>query len=161
MRIGFFIFYTVSQYFSPEGLEKLKKELEDRKGTLRIEINKRILAAKELGDLSENAEFTEAKEAQAFNEGRIAEIEDLLKEAKVVDPNHTATEVMVGSTVVVNSTRGEQKFTIVGPSESNPAQGFISNESPIGKALVGHKKGDVVEVRTPGGIATFTIVNIM
>src|SRR3989338_5000236 len=129
-----------TQYFSPEGLEKLKKELEERKSEVRNEINRKILAAKELGDLSENAEYSEAKEMQSFNEGRITELEEMIKNATLIGPHQKIESAMVGSTVRVSSDQhGEQKFTIVGAAESNPAGGFISNESPLGSAFLGHK----------------------
>ena len=124
-----------SQYFSPEGLEKLKKELEDRKYVLRKEIALKIVEAKDLGDLAENAEFTEAKEMQAFNEGRIEELENILKNAQLISKSSGGI-VDVGSTVKAKSPVGEHTFTIVGASESNPAQGFISNESPLGGLLL-------------------------
>ena len=98
------------QYFSPEGLEKLKKELEERKDGIRVEITRKILAAKELGDLSENAEYSEAKEMQGFNEGRIVELEDMIKNAVMIDPHQKLEAVVVGSTVRVKSEQhGEQK----------------------------------------------------
>lgn len=149
-----------TQYFSPEGLEKLKKELEERKNTTRAEVNRKILAAKELGDLSENAEYIEAKELQGFNEGRIVELEDLIKNATVIERQQQHSVIMVGSTVKVNSKHGDQKFTIVGAIESNPSEGFISNESPLGSAFLGHKKGEEVEVKTPSGVAVYTILDI-
>ncbi|OGN05169.1 MAG: hypothetical protein A2831_01650 [Candidatus Yanofskybacteria bacterium RIFCSPHIGHO2_01_FULL_44_17] len=150
-----------AQYFSPEGLEKLKKELEERKAEIRAEITRKILAAKELGDLSENAEYVEAKETQGFNEGRIAELEDMIKNAVIIEPHQKLEAVVVGSTVRVKSEHGEHKFTIVGAAESNPTQGFISNESPLGTAFLGCKKGEVIEVKTPGGIATYKILDII
>lgn len=150
-----------TQYFSPEGLEKLKKELEERKGEVRTEVTRKILAAKELGDLSENAEYIEAKEMQSFNEGRIAELEEMVKNAVMIGPHQKADVVIVGSTVSVKSgEHGEQKFTIVGAAESNPAHGFISNESPLGTAFLGKKKGEEVEVKTPGGIVTYKLLEI-
>lgn len=148
------------QYFSKEGLEKLKKELGERKDTLRTEITRKILAAKELGDLSENAEYIEAKEAQSFNEGRIAELEEAVKEGVVISNGTNHDFVAVGATVKVQSPHGEHKFTIVGPAESDPAQGFISNESPLGAAFIGKKKGEEIEVKTPGGLSKYKILDI-
>jgi transcription elongation factor GreA len=150
-----------NQYFSPEGLEKLKKELEERTGSIRTEITRKILDAKELGDLSENAEYTEAKELQGFNEGRIVELEEIIKNAIVIGPNHEHEIVSVGSTVKVKSAHGEQKFTIVGASESDPVQGFISNESPLGTAFLGRRKDEEVEVRTPSGMIKYEILEIL
>lgn len=150
------------QYFSPEGLEKLKKELEERKAEIRVEITRKILAAKELGDLSENAEYAEAKEMQSFNEGRIAELEDMIKNAVIINPHQKLEVVVVGSTVRVKSVEhGEQKFTIVGAAESDPLQGFISNESPLGTAFIGHKKTEEIEVKTPGGMVKYKILEII
>ncbi|MEK7507012.1 MAG: transcription elongation factor GreA [Patescibacteria group bacterium] len=148
------------QYLSRDGLGKLKKELEERKGQIRTEITRKILAAKELGDLSENAEYVEAKEAQSFNEGRIAELEEIIKEAVVISNGNTHDIIVVGSTVRVKSPQGEHRFTIVGPAESDPTQGFISNESPLGSAFIGHKKGEEVEVKTPGGVVEYKILEI-
>lgn len=150
------------QYFSPEGLEKLKKELEERKYVLRKEIAAKILEAKDLGDLAENAEFTEAKELQAFNEGRIEELEAILKHATLISKGNSGSgEVSVGSTVKVKSPAGEHTFTIVGASESNPVQGFISNESPLGKAFLGQKKGSEVEAETPKGSVKYKILEVL
>ena len=150
----------MSQYFSKEGLEKLKKELAERKGLLRTEITRKILAAKELGDLSENAEYIEAKEAQSFNEGRIAELEEAIKEGIVITNGQSRDVVAVGATVKVHSPHGQYQFTIVGPAESDPTQGFISNESPLGSAFIGRKKGEEIEVKTPGGMAKYKILDI-
>jgi len=148
------------QYFSPEGLEKLKKELEERKYILRKEIAAKIVEAKDLGDLAENAEFTEAKEMQAFNEGRIEELENILKHAQLISKS-TGEIVNIGSTVKAKSPVGEHTFTIVGASESNPAQGFISNESPLGQALVGRTKGNEIEVITPKGVVKYKILEVL
>ena len=152
----------VTQYFSLEGLEKLKKELEERRGDVRTEVARKILAAKELGDLSENAEYAEAKEMQGLNEGRIIELEEIIKNGVVIGPHQKSESVAVGSTVRVKSERhGEQKFTIVGAAESNPVQGFISNESPLGTSFLGRKKSEVIEVKTPGGVVTYKILEII
>ncbi len=152
----------MAQYFSPEGLEKLKKELEERKGPIRTDITRKVLDAKELGDLSENAEYMEAKELQGFNEGRIVELEEIVKNAVVIGPNHKHEVVAIGSTVRVESREhGEQKFTIVGAAESDPVQGFISNESPLGTAFIGRKKDEEVEVKTPSGLTKYKILEIL
>lgn len=148
------------QYFSPEGLEKLKKELEERKYTLRKDIAGRISEARDLGDLAENAEFTEAKEMQAFNEGRIEELENIIKNAQMIS-HSSGLLVDVGSTVKAKSPAGEHTFTIVGASESNPAQGFISNESPLGKSFLGQKKGSEIEVTTPRGVVKYKILEVL
>lgn len=151
-----------TQYFSPEGLEKLKKELGERKGEIRAEIARKILAAKEMGDLSENAEYSEAKEMQGLNEGRIVELEEMIKNGVIIEPHQKLEAAVVGSTVKVRSDQhGEQKFTIVGAAESNPAQGFISNESPLGTAFLGRKKNEEVDVKTPGGVTKYKILEII
>jgi transcription elongation factor GreA len=149
-----------NQYLSEEGLEKLKKELEERETTIRAAIAKRISEAKELGDLSENAEYTEAREAQSMNEGRIEEIKEILKNAAVIPAHHKHQTVVVGSTVSVKFDGHSRDFTIVGPSESNPAQGFISNESPLGSAFLGKKKGEEFEVLVPSGKVKYKILDI-
>ena len=150
----------MTQYLSSEGLEKLKKELEERETVLRPDIAKRILEAKELGDLSENAEYAEAREAQGMNESRIDELKDALKNAVIMGPNQQHKVVAVGSTVSVQFNRSERQYTIVGPSESNPAQGFISNESPLGVAFLGKKRGDELEVLVPSGKMKYKILDI-
>ncbi len=150
-----------NQYFSKEGLEKLKKELLERTDVLRPEIANRIKEAKEQGDLSENAEFDAAKEAQSINEGRIEEIHQILENAIVIsDENKSSGVIVVGSSVKADAGKGPQQFVIVGVTESNPTAGFISNESPLGKVLIGHKKGDVVEVRTPRGVEQYKILEV-
>lgn len=148
------------QYFSKEGLEKLKNELHERTEVLRPQIAQRIKEAKEQGDLSENAEFDAAKEAQSINEGRVEEIRNILENAVIVDHSKTTGIVVVGSTVKAECDGKTRDYTIVGVSESDPAQGFISNESPLGKAFLGHKKGDDVEVRTPKGTSKYKILDV-
>lgn len=150
-----------AQYFSAEGLEKLKKELEERKYILRKEIAAKILEAKDLGDLAENAEFTEAKEMQAFNEGRIEELESTIKNAMLIAGRDRGGAVAVGSTLKVKSPVGEYTFTIVGASESDPMRGLISNESPLGKAFLGQKKGAEIEVQTPKGLVKYKILEVL
>ena len=149
-----------NQYFSKEGLEKLKNELEERTTVLRSEIAKRIKEAKEEGDISENAAFDAAREAQASNEGRIEEIKATLENAVVISGSSGGGTVSVGSGVKVESQRGPQNFVIVGAAESDPVKGFISNESPLGKAFLGRKKGEKVEVKTPKGPVEYKIVEI-
>lgn len=150
-----------NQYFSKEGLEKLKNELEERTTVLRSEIAKRIKEAKEEGDISENAAFDAAREAQASNEGRIEEIKAALENAVVISGNSGGGTVSVGSGVKVESKdRGSQSFVIVGAAESDPVKGFISNESPLGKAFIGRKKGEKIEVKTPKGVAEYKILEI-
>lgn len=147
-------------YISRAGLEDLKKELgellEERK-----EITAKIKEAREFGDLSENAEYQEAKTKQSFIEGRIAEIEAMMKVAKVIDDNNrTNGRVALGSKVKVQVNGSAKEFVITGSNESNPAEGKISNEAPIGRALMGQKKGDKVDVTTPDGTKTYTILEV-
>ncbi len=149
-----------NQYFSKEGLEKLKKELEERINVIRPDIAKRLKEAKEEGDISENAAFDSAKEAQAVNEGRIEEIKDTLDNAKIFTGSSGKSIIEVGSSVTVESKNGSQHFVIVGAAESDPIKGFISNESPLGKAFLGHKKGDKVEVKTPKAVVEYKIAEV-
>ncbi len=149
------------QFVTKEGLKKLKEELNYLKTTKRQEIAKRIQAAKDLGDLSENAEYSEAKEQQALNEKRIAELEEILKNAQTIDDRHPKSNVVqIGSTITVRSNKKERTFTIVGSNEANPAEGKISNESPLAMSFLGHKAGDKVEVETPKGKIVYSIISI-
>ncbi len=147
------------QYISPEGFEEHKKELEELK-IKRQEIAQRLEEARALGDLSENQEYLAAREAQAFNEGRIIELQLLLKEAVIIDKNKKASAVQIGSSVQVKSNGSEKKFTIVGSEEADPLNNKISNESPLGRAFLGRKISETVEVETPGGKVTYKIIDI-
>ncbi len=150
-----------NQYFSREGLEKLKQELEHRTTVLRPEIAKRLKEAKEEGDISENAAFDAAKDAQSTNEGRIEEIKSILENAVIITGGGSVSgAVTVGSCIKVESKNGVQDFNIVGAAESDPIKGFISNESPLGKAFLGHKKGDSINVKTPKGMAEYKILEV-
>ncbi len=145
---------------TPEGLEKLKKELEDRKVRLRQEIALAIKEAKEQGDLSENAEYSEAKHQQNENESRIAELEAQLKESVVAKTDGSSSEVQVGSVVKAKISTMEMTFHIVGSNEANPSEGKISNESPLGQALLGQKKGAKIFVEAPSGKMEYEIVEV-
>lgn len=147
------------KYISKEGLEQLKKELEGLK-LKRQEIAQRLEEAKALGDLSENTEYIQAKEAQAFNEGKFLELEEVLRNAVVISKNNGNSIVQVGSSVEASAHGEKQVFTIVGSEEANPAQGKVSNESPIGRAFLGHKAGESVIVETPRGKMTYKIISI-
>ena len=136
---------------TPEGLEKLKTELEKLKKQDRQEVIDRIRTAKEFGDLSENAEYEEAKNAQAFIEGRIQEIEEMIRRAKVVVHHAGDAEVGLGSVTKVAIDGEDETYEIVGATESDPVSGKISIDSPIGRALVGKKVGDKVEIQVPAG----------
>jgi transcription elongation factor GreA len=137
---------------TPEGLEKLKDELEDLSTNKRREVAQRIKEAREFGDISENSEYDDAKNEQAMLEQRIANIEERLRSAQVVDASEVSTDVVgVGSMVNVKWDDGKtQKFTIVGSAEAKPPE-RLSNESPVGKALIGHKRNDEVQVLLPSG----------
>ena len=151
---------TKPSYLSREGLEKLRQELEVMTNVRRAEVAARIHDAKEHGDLSENAEYEDAKNEQAFVEGRIQTLEALIKNATIIDEHHSTEHVQIGSTVSVDSPDGSEVFTIVGSAEAAPREGRISNESPVGRALLGKKKGEKVLVRVPAGDFTYKIVNI-
>jgi transcription elongation factor GreA len=148
------------QIISQDGYDKLKHELEHLTKVKRREIAERIQSAKDLGDLSENAEYADAKEAQAFNEGRIAEIEATLKNATVVTNGKEKNEIGMGSVFTANSQNGSKTFTIVSFNEVDPAAGKISNESPMGRAFLHKKKGDTVKVSTPRGEIEYKITDI-
>jgi transcription elongation factor GreA len=151
----------MSKLITEEGLKKIKEELENRKTTIRQGIADSIKEAKEQGDLSENAEYSEAKRQQAENEAKIAELEFMLKESTVVEYDAKATGVaQIGSKVKVKTNGQEMEFQIVGSNEANPAEKKISNESPIGKGFIGKKKNDSVQIETPGGKIDFTILAV-
>ncbi|MDD5567315.1 MAG: transcription elongation factor GreA [Patescibacteria group bacterium] len=150
-------------YITQEGYERLKKELEDLKNNKRKEIANRIQEAKELGDLSENAEYAEAKNEQAFIEGRVIQLENLLKNVTIIESNKTPLNkniVQVGSVIELKTGNRNQTYTIVGSNEADPESGKISNESPLGQAFLGRKIGEQVEVAIPAGKVTYTITNI-
>jgi len=147
-------------YLSKEGYEKLREELDEMVNVRRAEVAARIHEAKEHGDISENAEYEDAKNEQAFVEGRIQTLSALIKNAVMIEENHSTTHVQIGSTVTVQSDDGKEKFTIVGSAEAAPADGKISNESPVGRALLGRKKGETVQVTVPAGEFSYKIVSI-
>lgn len=147
-------------YLSPEGIETLKKELQELKTKKRQEIAKRLQEAKDLGDLSENAEYFEAKEAQSLNESRIGELEELLKNAVIIEAPNEENTIGIGSTIEVKSAAGAERFSIVGSAEAKPQEGKISNESPLGRSFLNRKIGDDIEVKTPGGTTKYKIIKI-
>lgn len=149
-----------SQYFSKEGLEKLKEEYAHRTGQLRLDIAARIREAKDQGDLSENAEYAEAKESQSLNEGRIEELKAILDNAVIISSHASKDIVHVGSQLKVQAGKETREFTIVGGVEADPANGKISNESPLGSAFLGHKKGDKVMVTTPKGPVEYKLLEV-
>jgi transcription elongation factor GreA len=138
---------------TPEGLENLKKEIEYLSTTKRREVAERIKEAREFGDISENSEYDDAKNEQAMLESRIASLEDKLRSATVIDSSELTKDVVrVGSQVHVKDDNGKEvAYTIVGSTEADPSANRLSNESPVGKALVGRKKGEAVKVTLPSG----------
>ena len=144
-----------------EGLEKMQKELDELRSTKRAEIAQRLKAAIAMGDLSENSEYDEAKNAQAFLEGRILQLEQQIRTAQVIE-KVAKDRVDVGSTVLIEDMEEhlQEKVTIVGSTESNPCEGRISNESPVGRALMGAKAGDTVEAEAPNGVLKYKVISI-
>ncbi|MFW6182752.1 MAG: transcription elongation factor GreA [Chloroflexota bacterium] len=140
-------------YITKEGLQKMKEELEHLISVKRPELSERLQEAISQGDLSENADYDYAKQEQAFLEGRIQELEDAIRRAKVIEDNGPTNAVRVGSTVTIteNGYDEVEQYRIVGAQEADPTNGYISNESPIGQALLGAKVGEVVTVETPAG----------
>lgn len=151
---------TDQNFLTKEGLEKLKKELEELRTVKRKEIAERVQQAKEFGDLSENAEYSEAKNEQSFIEGRILEIENILKNVTIFKEGTKSDTVRIGSTVTVSGNGGKKSYTIVGSNEANPAEGRISNQSPLGQGFLNKRVGDAVEVLTPKGKINYSIENI-
>lgn len=148
------------QIISREGYEKLKKELEYLINVKRREIADRIQKAKDMGDLSENAEYAEAKDEQAFNEGRILELEALIKNLTIVENGKDKEKVGMGSKILVKVDNKEKEYTIVSFNEVDPLEGKISNESPLGRAFLDKKAGDKVKVQTPKGEMEYEILKI-
>ena len=141
---------------TPEGLEKLKDELETLSTSRRREVAERIKEAREFGDISENSEYDDAKNEQAMLESKIAQLQEKLRMATVIDSKELSTDVVqVGSVVHVKDekTGKSVKYTIVGSAEANPEESKLSNESPVGRALIGHRRGDTVAVQVPRGPA--------
>ncbi|MGC8779684.1 MAG: transcription elongation factor GreA [Anaerolineae bacterium] len=151
-----------STYLTAEGIKKLQEELDYLINVRRPEIARQIAEAKADGDVSENAGYEEAKTAQAFNEGRILTLKNILANAVVISENGSKETVDVGCKVTVRDVAyGDQEtYTIVGSTEVDPGNGRISLKSPIGRALMGHRIGDIVSVQTPGGNVEFEIISI-
>jgi transcription elongation factor GreA len=148
---------------TPEGYEKLKKEIELLQTEKRREVAERIRIAREFGDIAENAEYDDAKNEQAMLEKQISDLEEKLRNARVIDAKSVDTDVVnVGATVTLRDIAARKNFEyhIVGSAEANPAENKLSNESPVGKAIMGKKKGEVVEVTAPRGAIKFKIVEI-
>jgi len=149
-------------YLTAEGVENLRRELDHLVNVKRSALAERLHKAIQQGDLSENADYITAKEEQGFLEGRIQQIEAMLRRAVIIEENGPTDEVALGSrtTVVEEGTDEPEVFRIVGPAEADPINGMVSNESPLGRALLGRQEGDVVTVEAPGGEIVFRITAI-
>ncbi len=150
-------------YLTPEGKKQLEEKLNHLKTVKRPEVVKRIGIAREFGDLSENSEYDAAKDEQAQIEAQISEIENILLNAEVIDKKNLDSDVVnVGCKVKIYDEDFEEEveYRITGSSESDPRNGIISNVSPVGKALIGHKIGEIISVQTPGGVANYKIISI-
>ncbi|OGH47202.1 MAG: transcription elongation factor GreA [Candidatus Levybacteria bacterium RIFCSPLOWO2_01_FULL_39_10] len=143
-------------YLTKEGLEKLKQEHEELTKVKRPEILDRVAQARNMGDLSENAEYTMAREELSFIDGRIDELDELLKQVVIISNNKSST-IKLGSKVMVKSGKSKDEFTLVGEWEADPKEKKISHESPLGKALLGKKVGEEVEFEAPAGKILYTI----
>ena len=149
-------------FLTEEGIQNIKEELKELKGPIRTELASRLRSAIEMGDLSENADYIKAKEDQGFIEGKIQELEETLKRAKLINLlENSSDKVQIGSSVVIKEEGYEQELIhIVGSKEADPNLGKLSYESPIGSALLGHKISDIVRVKTPEGGINFKIIEI-
>lgn len=151
----------MNKILTEQAFKKLKDELEYLKKEKLLELAKQIAEAKELGDLSENAEYQEAKDEQGLVAKKINELEEILRTATITSTgNINTTIVEIGNSLVVESDKIKYNFTIVSSNEVNPSKGEISNESPLGQAFLGKKKGDIVEVVVPRGLITYKILEI-
>lgn len=149
------------EYLTKERHEVLVKESQELKTEGRRRVAERLKRAKEFGDLSENSEYQEAREEQSYLERRIQELEEVLRHSVIIKKNEeTVSVISVGSKVVVAKDGKDVAYTIVGSNEAHPAQGLVSNESPIGKALLGKKAGDRVEIQTPKGKTEYKVVSV-
>jgi len=147
-----------------QGLKKLEEELEQYKSVRRRDVAERIKQAIEFGDISENSEYEDAKNEQAWIEGRILTLEKMLRNAKIIDDENLGTdEVTLGSTVMIRDLEFDEvlEYTIVGSMEADPGNSMISNESPVGRAILGKSKGSIVEVTVPAGVLKYQIVDIL
>ena len=147
-------------YVSADGLKKIHTELDDLKGAGRQRVAERIHAAMEFGDFTENSELEQAKNDQAFLEGRIQTLEQMVKNAAIIDETEHHDIVEIGSHVTIEQDGERDEYVIVGSAEAAPAEGRISNESPVGKALFGHKKGDLVRASVPRGEVELKILAV-
>ncbi len=147
-------------YVSAEGLKKLQAELEELRTSKRTEVAERIHAAMEFGDFTENSELEQAKNDQAFLEGRIMTLEQMIKNAEIIDETSKHEVVEVGSHVTVESDGRKEKYTIGGSAEASPQEGKISNESPVGRALQGRRAGETVKISVPAGMMEMKILAV-
>lgn len=148
---------------TPEGLKKLEEELDNLKSVKRREVAERIKIAIGYGDISENSEYEDAKNEQAFIEGRIITLEKMLRNARIINDDDVDTDIVsIGSKVILYDMefKDEVEYTIVGTAESDPSQNKISNESPVGKAIIGKEKGSIVDVNVPAGVIQYKIIDI-
>lgn len=150
------------EYVTEEGLQAIKDELKQLTTVTRDELSEKLRVAISQGDLKENADYHDAKERQGFTEARIRDLEDALRRAQVITDPVKTDRVRVGSTVTVSEDGydEEETYQLVGAREADPSKGMVSNESPIGKALLGAKKGQTVAFESPGGTISFTVVSI-
>lgn len=147
--------------YTQQGYQELQDELHFLKHEKREKIKNDIAVARSFGDLSENSEYDEARNEQAKNEARIKELEELLENAVVLDESNIDTSVVsLGSTVKISTPMGDLVYDLVGSNESNPMEGKISDQSPIGSALIGKREGDSVHVETPGGVIEMTVLKV-
>lgn len=147
---------TKQIYLTKEGLDELKHEFEELTKVKRPDVLSRVTQARNMGDLSENAEYTVAREELSFIDGRIEELEEILKQVIIISNNHSSI-IKLGSSVKVNTGSDKEEFTLVGEWEADPKEKKISHESPLGKALIGKKVGEKVEVEAPAGKIVYTI----
>ncbi len=145
-----------------EGLRKLEEKLEHLKTVRRTEVSERIKQAISFGDISENSEYEDAKNEQAFIEGEIMTIENMLRNSKIIEEGQNTDTVMMGSTVVLKDIEFDEdlEYTIVGSAEADPMEARISDESPVGKAVLGHRVGDIVDVTVPAGVLKYEVLEI-
>lgn len=152
---------TQPNYLTPEGEAKLNAELQELKGPKREELSQRLRSAIQMGDLSENADYHKAKEDQGFLEGRIQELESILRNAVIIEKTENKEVVSIGSQVTIQEGDYDpETYHLVGPTEADPRKGKISYESPIGRALMDKKVGDIAEAEPPGGKIKFKIIKI-
>ena len=147
-------------YVSAEGLKKIQAELEELKASGRQKVAERIHAAMEFGDFTENSELEQAKNDQAFLEGRIQTVEQMVKNAQLIDDRARHDHVEVGSHVTIEAEGHKEKYVIVGSAEASPGEGRISDESPVGRALMGHRAGETVRLVVPAGAVEMKILAV-